>query len=605
MNKTLLLIICDFLLLNLIHFTAWDTLDESVEQKAATGGVTEEASARAGMGDISRDLEFIAHQYKNTKADLEGAKIDNVSLRSKMQSTEQQSAEQLAAAIKNANAWKNVFDKSAETNEMFAAATRQLDQKNKIALAELDKQQQLGDAARKEVGNLQNENINLKQTTNLLSARIGNLTVDLSRAETDTKAAQERARAEAKRAKEAQEKALAEAKLAAAARVAQTKAEGEAQQALSKAATAQKNANKMVATAQATANQRVTDAQKNANEQISATKKFATEQIGKANNRVVQADQKTKAAEADTNVARTETNVARTETKVATEKAATAEQKQAVTEKANEALQQDVQVEKVEKEIAQQGLVQLRKDIAEKIPDQPINANEMAMLFLKNKVQLNIQATRALANKNMTTPTVLIQVREPNEGVYVHAITHVNDTPYRLLKNAIGFRGSSGSLTTKEGKPSPLHHVRFLRDDPRLIIFPVGPAGSPQVKALGVEPYRLAEKPFKFPKAFIMSKSGRKFGEMDFKIDPKHPGYVKVDRIFFNFGGKFNPAQGDLVFSQTGDLLGIMANNNYCRVLQSTAPANAILFGDADSRQVTKILTVMRKKIEAKPFALR
>ena len=584
MNKTLLLIICDFLLLNLIHFTAWDTLDESVEQKAATGGVTEEASARAGMGDISRDLEFIAHQYKNTKADLEGAKIDNVSLRSKMQSTEQQSAEQLAAAIKNANAWKNVFDKSAETNEMFAAATRQLDQKNKIALAELDKQQQLGDAARKEVGNLQNENINLKQTTNLLSARIGNLTVDLSRAETDTKAAQA--------------KALAEAKLAAAARVAQTKAEGEAQQAQAQAATAQKNANKMVATAQATANQRVTDAQKNANEQISATKKFATEQIGKANNRVVQADQKTKAAEADT-------NVARTETKVATEKAATAEQKQSVTEKANEALQQDVQVEKVEKEIAQQGLVQLRKDIAEKIPDQPINANEMAMLFLKNKVQLNIQATRALANKNMTTPTVLIQVREPNEGVYVHAITHVNDTPYRLLKNAIGFRGSSGSLTTKEGKPSPLHHVRFLRDDPRLIIFPVGPAGSPQVKALGVEPYRLAEKPFKFPKAFIMSKSGRKFGEMDFKLDPKHPGYVKVDRIFFNFGGKFNPAQGDLVFSQTGDLLGIMANNNYCRVLQSTAPANAILFGDADSRQVAKILTVMRKKIEAKPFALR
>lgn len=580
MNKTLLLIICDFLLLNLIHFTAWDTLDESVEQKAATGGVTEEASARAGMGDISRDLEFIAHQYKHTKADLEGAKIDNVSLRSKMQSTEQQSAEQLAAAIKNANAWKNVFDKSAETNEMFAAATRQLDQKNKIALAELDKQQRMGDVAREQVGNLQNENINLKQTTNLLSARIGNLKIDLSRAETD--------------AKGAQEKALAEARRAEAARVAQAKAEGDTEQAKAQAATAQQNADKMVATA----NQRVTDAQKNANEQISATKKFATEQIGKANNRVVQADQKTKTAEA-------ETNVARTETKVATEKAATAEQKQAVTEKANEALQQDVQVEKVEKEIAQQAAAQLRKDIAEKIPDQPINANEMAMLFLKNKVQLNIQATRALANKNMTTPTVLIQVREPNEGVYVHAITHVNDTPYRLLKNAIGFRDSKGTLISKNGKAQALHHVRFLRDDPRLIIFPVGPAGSPQVKALGVEPYRLAAEPFKFPKAFIMSKSGRKFGEMDFKIDPKHPGYVKVDRIFFNFGGKFNPAQGDLVFSQTGDLLGIMANNNYCRVLQSTAPANAILFGPADSRQVAKILTVMRKKIEAKPFALR
>ena len=248
---------------------------------------------------------------------------------------------------------------------------------------------------------------------------------------------------------------------------------------------------------------------------------------------------------------------------------------------------------------------QLRKDIAEKIPDQPINANMMAMLFLKNKVQLNIRAQRALANKNMTTPTVLIQVREPNEGVYVHAITHVNDTPYRLLKNAIGFRGSSGSLTAKEGKPRPLHHVRFLDDDPRLIIFPVGPVGSPQVKALGVEPYRLAKNPRKFPKAFIMSKNGRKFGEMDFKIDPQHPGYVKVDRIFFNFGGKFNPAQGDLVFSQTGDLLGIMVNNKYCLVIQNATPVDAIMFGKNDSSKVTQVLGNMQKLIAAKPYVLQ
>jgi len=572
MNKTLLLIICDFLLLNLIHFTAWDTLDKNMDQKAATGGSTKEAIARPGMGDISRDLEFITLQYKNTKADLESAKITNASLVVEMKDSDVKKAKILAAALENANAWKNVFDQSAKTNEVLAAATRQLDQKNKIALAELEKQQRLGDAAREQVNHLQNENINLKQTTNLLSARIGNLTIDLSRAETDAKAAQQKALAEAKRAEEA--------------RIAKAKAEGEAQQALAQAATAQRNADKMVATA----NQRVTDAQKNANAQISATKKFATEQIGKANAAVANAEQKEEVAVA--------------EAKTAKANEAEAKQNQAVTEKANEALKQDVKVEEQEKEIAQQGLVQLRKDIAEKIPDQPINANEMAMLFLKNKVQLNIQAQRALANKNMTTPTVLIQVREPNEGDYVHAITHVNDTPYRLLKNAIGFRGSSGSLTAKEGKPRPLHHVRFLDDDPRLIIFPVGPVGSPQVKALGVEPYRLAKIPFKFPKAFIMSKNGRKFGEMDFKIDPQHPGYVKVDRIFFNFGGKFNPAQGDLVFSQTGDLLGIMVNNHYCRVLQNTTPANAILFGPANPSQVAKILLSMRKKIEAKPFAL-
>ena len=173
MNKTLLLIICDFLLLNLIHFTAWDTLDESVEQKAATGGVTEEASARAGMGDISRDLEFIAHQYKTTQADLKNAKIDNVALHSEMKASDEQSAKTLAAAIKNADAWKNVFDQSAKTNEVLAAATRQLNQatnkltqSNIIALAERDRQQALKQAANERVDDLRIQNTHLRNTTN-------------------------------------------------------------------------------------------------------------------------------------------------------------------------------------------------------------------------------------------------------------------------------------------------------------------------------------------------------------------------------------------------------------------------------------------------------
>ena len=40
MNKTLLLIICDFLLLNLIHFTSWDTLDNETENPATGGSTT-------------------------------------------------------------------------------------------------------------------------------------------------------------------------------------------------------------------------------------------------------------------------------------------------------------------------------------------------------------------------------------------------------------------------------------------------------------------------------------------------------------------------------------------------------------------------------------
>ena len=101
------------------------------------------------------------------------------------------------------------------------------------------------------------------------------------------------------------------------------------------------------------------------------------------------------------------------------------------------------------------------------------------------------------------------------------------------------------------------------------------------------------------------SKSLGKYGEVEFKIDPKSQGYVKVDRIFFNFAGKFNPAKGDLVFSQTGELLGIMVNNKYCLVIEDATPAGAIMFGKNDSRGFAKILSNMQKLVASKPFGLR
>ena len=643
MNKTLLLVLCDFLLLNLIHFTAWESLDEEVEQQAATGGSTDEVISRPGMGDISRDLEFVTHQYKATKADLKDAEIDNAALKSETKASEEQSAKNLAAAIKNANAWKNVYDESSKSNEVLEAATSQLHKDQKIALAEIDKQEALKEAANTRVDNLQKDVVNLRNTTNQLTGQIGDLKVNLTKAEGNADAERKRALAALKAKQLAEKQAIT-------ARGAMTNALLTATNALNFAATTRQNAAteitaaqnavtdaktaatnqvntnrrnaatqvadaKATATAQITAaqnaaNKQVNDAKTTATAQINAAKtaatnqvktirNFAAQQITQAKTQVAQAEQKVKVAE-------TKVEAAEVETKAATVKVAVAEQKLAVTSKENEALENEVTVEKTEKVIAQKAAAQLRDEIAKKIPDQPINANMMATLFLQNKVQLDVSADRPVFDKASSAPTVLIEVAERGQGAYVHAVTHVAGTPFDLPKQPIGFRASTGAINTPNAKrPHRLHHVRFLNDDPRLIVIPVGPVGSDQVKALGVAPYKLAKNPFKFPKAFIMGKSGRKFGEMEFKIDPENPGYVKVDRIFWNFGGKFNPGKGDMVFSQFGELIGIMANNKYCRVINNTTPANAILFGPADSTQVSKILRDLRKKIDAKPFALQ
>ena len=210
MNKTLLLIICDFLLLNLIHFTAWDKLEEDASKTPATGGPV---TAGTGMGDPSRDLEFVTLKYKNVKADHGNEKIKNAAMKAQMDANKQQSAKKLASAIKNANAWKNVFDESAKTNEVLKAATRELDRTKTIALAERDKERTLKETITQEQIKLQANNRDLTNKVNNLTGKIGDLNIRLDKAEGN---------AEAERKKAEQAAARAQAAL-----IAKTKAEGE------------------------------------------------------------------------------------------------------------------------------------------------------------------------------------------------------------------------------------------------------------------------------------------------------------------------------------------------------------------------------------------
>ncbi len=48
---------------------------------------------------------------------------------------------------------------------------------------------------------------------------------------------------------------------------------------------------------------------------------------------------------------------------------------------------------------------------------------------------------------------------------------------------------------------------------------------------------------------------------------------MKLDnRIVARLFGEIAPKRGDLVFSKTGEIIGIMVNNDYCAVLGNFAP---------------------------------
>ena len=85
------------------------------------------------------------------------------------------------------------------------------------------------------------------------------------------------------------------------------------------------------------------------------------------------------------------------------------------------------------------------------------------------------------------------------------------------------------------------------------------------------------------------------------EIDPKNPGYVKVDnRLVRRLFGDFAPSRGDLVLSKTGELLGIMVNNEYCALVNNFLASQVIPTGDdlagrAINKQLDDLILRLRK----------
>ena len=97
------------------------------------------------------------------------------------------------------------------------------------------------------------------------------------------------------------------------------------------------------------------------------------------------------------------------------------------------------------------------------------------------------------------------------------------------------------------------------------------------------------------------------YGECRFEIDLTTPEYVKLDNNFLKgLFGKFNPSRGDLVFSKTGELLGIMANATYCMMIHSFDAAATLRFGQNLREQHTSdTLALLYSMVTGMPLKLQ
>ncbi len=281
-------------------------------------------------------------------------------------------------------------------------------------------------------------------------------------------------------------------------------------------------------------------------------------------------------------------------------------EKRAAAEKAT-LMQQQVQAEHAQNTRLAEGFKALATNsgaLTQEIREnRALAPNTIFSEFVTNRVLTSFVASRTGLfgidlGRNKTTETVLV-----TDGTHTYALCHVQDTPLTLWDPGTDWEGLTGTLAHDQAQV-PIHSLSFHIQDPRVVFMLITPAEALQ---LGCKVYPVASDPYKFQDAVVIGAQGDYYGQSSFQIDLNTPAYVKLDRnLLKGLFGKFNPSRGDLVFSRTGELLGIMANSTYCLVLHDFASEVTFSFGqDIRARHTGEDLARLYAYVFNLPASLR
>ena len=549
MNKTLLLIICDFLLLNLLALTRWDEA-EPVRTSSAPVPEVQANAARPKNQDLVDMMKVALEQEKAVR--------DQLQQRLQFAESDVKTREQTLAQIQAQRSQLEQTLKQSQTaaqvlSQRYAAVAQEaVDVKQKAK----QQQEALTAAA--------------KQQQDALTAAIKNVEAEKARLEV------EKARAESEKTRLAQEMQQA---------VATKQAEIQKQQTALNELSKQQNASAQQATSLATA-VRVAQAERDLiREQLEKQMQIALAakqaELEKQQAALADLEKQRQAAAAQAAQASTAAKVAESERNLLRENLTDLKKEVALVRQEKDLLQTQTTrlTDGVGQLAAKSG--ELAKEIRE---NTPINMNLMFSEFLSNRVDVAVSAHQAVilgsGARIKEGKSLLV-----HDGRGVFAVIHVGDTPFSLTTplgmDHVGARVARGAQVLGSGA------LTFITADPRLAVVPVN---AQQALAMNLKLYPVAKNPFKFTEAVLVNRGGKHYGEVEFKLDARTPDYVRMkNRIISRvLQGEFSPSTGDIVLSKTGEFLGVMVNPDYCAVIKSFETLPGYTFDDKTTTDMVR-----------------
>ena len=224
---------------------------------------------------------------------------------------------------------------------------------------------------------------------------------------------------------------------------------------------------------------------------------------------------------------------------------------------------------KINEEIAGRDESQ-KKILRDIIQKQPNTLNEIYTNYLDNVVKINLKYKHlggflgSTKEDEFDTETILL-----TDGAYPYALIHIKESPFRLTPRPRTLVEVDGSISgDRLGEAIPIEQVAFL-NDPKVFIIPLL-TPLDELASSGLRVFKPVKNPHVFANAVVVDSDTYNFGETSFTRDPKNEHYIRLRKKFLSFlRGEFSPSKGDLVFAKTGEVLGIMVNDEYAYVFKN------------------------------------
>ena len=197
---------------------------------------------------------------------------------------------------------------------------------------------------------------------------------------------------------------------------------------------------------------------------------------------------------------------------------------------------------------------------------QPLSMNTIYQQFEDNRIFIRFRWEERTLFSTATRESALQSVLvDTGSGIY--ALFATANTP-------IDGRGSQPpSAAMKIGERTfTISEVGFLNGEPRIAAVQVP---GDLVKESGLTVFAIAPDPLKFTNAVLVNDDRELYGEIPIRVPPGEKGYLEIEtRLFNRLFGEFSPTPGDYVFSMTGELTGIMVQDNRARIIENPVFAN-------------------------------